>query len=409
MVWFLKVKQSTVKTQLGSLQRLACLCITGAFTSTPTAALQVLLNLTPLDIFIETEARKSWYRLNTNSSARRGLSFSGHVGALQAASTEPLLNMRSDLMLGEYSFVKPYTISIDSRQQWSSDRSTSSIKNATVWYTDGSLMDGKAGYGAHRINPRCNLSGSLGRFCTVFQAEIFAILCCTQTELRAGTKNKHIFIYSDSQASLRALDNPFVNSSIVWDCIQALRTLSCRNIVHLEWIPAHKGFVGNEKADLLARKGALSPYIGPEPAVGISLTLVKSYLADKAGSKHAQSWMAFPGQELAKTIVKGPSKAFTQYIVSLSRQNIRLAISYITCHGHFRNHLAKMGLHRDNTICRLCERFQESAKHILMECDSLEVRRRGLLGGRILQELTSPELGQLILALCKPTGIGLPI
>lgn len=409
LVWFLKAKQSTVKEKLSSLQRLACLCITGAFSSTPTAALQVLLNLTPLDIFIEMEARKSWYRLSINCLARRGPSFSGHVGALQAASIEPLLNMRSDLMVGEYSFVKPYTISIDSRQQWTTDKSTLSTNNATVWFTDGSLMDGKAGYGAHRINPRCNLSGSLGKFCTVFQAEIFAILSCTQLELAIGTKNKNIFIYSDSQASLRALDSNFINSSIVWECTQALRSLSSKNTVHLEWIPAHMGFKGNEKADLLARKGALSPYTGPEPAVGISLTSVKSFLSDKASSKHALSWMAFPGQELAKTIVKGPSRALTEYLVSLSRQNIKLTVSYITSHGHFRNHLAKMGLHRGNTDCRLCERFQESAKHILMDCDSLEVRRRGLLGGRELQELTPPEVGQLILALCKPTGIGLPI
>jgi hypothetical protein len=42
---------------------MACLAITGAMKSTPTAAMQVLLNLTPLDLLIMAEARMALYRL----------------------------------------------------------------------------------------------------------------------------------------------------------------------------------------------------------------------------------------------------------------------------------------------------------------------------------------------------------
>jgi len=41
--------QKTTKTQLGMIQRMACLAITGAMKSTPIAAMEILLNLTPLD------------------------------------------------------------------------------------------------------------------------------------------------------------------------------------------------------------------------------------------------------------------------------------------------------------------------------------------------------------------------
>ena len=57
LVWWPKVMQKTTKTQLGRIQRMACLAIMGAMKSTPTAATEVLLNLTPLDLLIMAEAR----------------------------------------------------------------------------------------------------------------------------------------------------------------------------------------------------------------------------------------------------------------------------------------------------------------------------------------------------------------
>jgi len=43
---------------------MACLAITGAMKSTPTAAMEVLLNLTPLNLLIMAEARMALYRLH---------------------------------------------------------------------------------------------------------------------------------------------------------------------------------------------------------------------------------------------------------------------------------------------------------------------------------------------------------
>ena len=64
LVWWLKVIQKTTKTQLCRIQRMACLAITGAMKSTPTAAMEVLLNLTPLNLLIMAEARMALYRLH---------------------------------------------------------------------------------------------------------------------------------------------------------------------------------------------------------------------------------------------------------------------------------------------------------------------------------------------------------
>jgi septum formation inhibitor-activating ATPase MinD len=54
-------KKKTTKTQLGRIQTTACLAITGAMKLTRTAAMEVLLNLTPLDLLIMAEARMVLY------------------------------------------------------------------------------------------------------------------------------------------------------------------------------------------------------------------------------------------------------------------------------------------------------------------------------------------------------------
>jgi hypothetical protein len=43
---------------------MACLAIMGAMKKTPTAAMEVLLNLNPLDLLIMVEARMALYRLH---------------------------------------------------------------------------------------------------------------------------------------------------------------------------------------------------------------------------------------------------------------------------------------------------------------------------------------------------------
>jgi hypothetical protein len=55
----------------------------------------------------------------------------------------------------------------------------------------------------------------LGKFATVFQTEIYAILQCACENIRRAYKNKRIVIISDSQAALRAPSGRRVTSRLV--------------------------------------------------------------------------------------------------------------------------------------------------------------------------------------------------
>jgi hypothetical protein len=51
-------------------------------------------------------------------------------------------------------------------------------------------------------------------------------------------------------------------------------------------VPGHEGIVGNETADQLARTGSEHPFIGPEPACGISIGVSKKAVRDWTDRNH---------------------------------------------------------------------------------------------------------------------------
>ena len=52
------------------------------------------------------------------------------------------------------------------------------------------------------------------------------------------------------------------------------------NSVQLVWVPRHEGILGNERADKLAKKGADTPFTGPEPVLGLPYSVVKRAIGD---------------------------------------------------------------------------------------------------------------------------------
>ena len=406
LVWWTKVNQTTVIAKLESLQRLATILVTGAFRSSPSATLEVALGILPLDIYIKAEARKTAYRLKTADLWREGLLRAGHCSITRIVAHDHVLEMTSDVMSKVY--IKPYTVELCSRKEWGSQKGPYSGRGSLVWYTDGSLIEGRSGYGVFSASPRTELKASLGRCSTVFQAEISGILACANLCLARRYYSQNIVILSDCQAALKALDSDEITSRLVWECHNALCKLGNRNNVHLSWVPGHVGIGGNERADQLARAGAGLPFYGPEPCYGISKATAHRTIDQWAREQHRLRWCSYPGQELGKTLIPEPSAPFSGWLLGLGRGRVRLVIALITGHGHFRKHLYTLGIIRDEQECRLCSSSLESANHIILDCERLGARRRALFGLLQPGDEIDANIGKKLLCLVEGTGIGLP-
>jgi ribonuclease HI len=84
--------------------------------------------------------------------------------------------------------------------------------------------------------------------------------------IEKGYTGRNIYILSDSQAAIKALDSFQINSKLVWDCHQSLMKLAEHNRTQLVWLPGHMGIDVNEIADQLARQCSSHLLKGPEPA-----------------------------------------------------------------------------------------------------------------------------------------------
>jgi len=134
---------------------------------------------------------------------------------------------------------------------------------------DGSRTAEGTGVGVYGQSVNRRLSIPLGKHATVFQAEVYAILACTEEIATQDHPEKYVNICSDSQAALKALQAA-KTFPLVRQCQQALEDNSAQHAVGLYWVPGHAGVRGNVIADKLARGGSVQRFTGPESCLWVS-------------------------------------------------------------------------------------------------------------------------------------------
>jgi hypothetical protein len=127
-------------------------------------------------------------------------------------------------------------------------------------------------------------------------------------------------------------------------------------------VPGHEGIVGNEMADQLAKTGSEHPFIGPEPAYGISVGVAKKAVRDWTNKKYKEYWEFTIGLREAKGFIQGPSARRTTNLLKLNRDQLRWVVGLLTGHCHLKGHLFKLGL-TDDPICERCLEEVEAATH----------------------------------------------
>ena len=177
VAWYTKLEQRTARQNLCKVQRLACICITGAMRTCPTAAMEVILDLTPLHIVVGSYANATMIRMVIDGNSTGRIFRSGAWNTLKKKI--PLLQLPVDDIPRIYNFEKHLTVVLSNKKDWKKETLTQHIKDHTItWYTDASKT--KAGTGIGVFGPKTEYSEPMGTYPSILQAEICAIERCVQ-------------------------------------------------------------------------------------------------------------------------------------------------------------------------------------------------------------------------------------
>ncbi len=217
----------------------------------------------------------------------------------------------------------------------------------------------------------------------VFQAETYAISTCVKHCLNENYRRKSIDICSDSQAALRALSSVKFRSKLVLECRKLIMRLADANTVRLIWVPGHHDILGNEIADELPREGSTTDLVGPEPALPLTRSLVKSIICDEAYQKHIQYWKNLPKH--SKFFLKEPlTRAAGRRFFNMKKSRLRVLVGTITGHFKCKKHLFTISL-KESPICDRCHSDEETMYHLVCLCPTLADKRHRILGDYTLR------------------------
>ena len=375
VVWWQALENKSNLLKLERVQRLMCLCTTGALKSTSTKSLSTILHLLPIESFAKSVAYNTALRLKESNGFKIRPYGHGNIDHIRGVITDykrPSTNISHN-----------FSIELPSRDSWAL-RATDLQHEISV-YTDGSKTDEGTGAGFFISNTDAKHSFKLPAHCSVFQAEIVAIYqACISLNDRTL---QQINIFTDSQAAIKALYKTFSTSKTVQKCYDALQSLASHNDVRVCWVPGHQGIEGNEVADELAKKGTTMDSISLDVPPPIQHYYNKKYLS--LLNKTNDEWKSSNSSKITKIFWPCYDMKNTKSLLSLSRRECGLVVGITTGHCLTAQFAKKIGILTDDS-CRKCKNTDtiESVEHIMCHCPALARTRAKYMGKHLFDNLT---------------------
>ncbi|CAK1546358.1 unnamed protein product [Leptosia nina] len=243
-------------------------------------------------------------------------------------------------------------------------------------FTDGSKIEGKVGAAYVVIKNGKEITNKklkLGNQCSVYQAELLAIIKALEA-LSHGTWEEEINILSDSLSSIKAITELNSNHQLVFQIKNKIRELQDQNIVvKLNWIKAHVGLIGNERADELAKEAALKLKTKPNYEK-CPISTLKRIIREESVEEWCDRYSTSQNGSVTKLFFPSPKVAFHHNKVNTHHQ---LNTQILTGHGAFSNYLHKYKCKNDPT-CECDGITPETVIHCLMECPIHQIERWNL-------------------------------
>ena len=233
---------------------------------------------------------------------------------------------------------------------------------------------------------------------SIFQAEVFAVGKAAELAYTRTRKNSTINIYVDSQAAIRAISSYCIKSKNVRRSREAIERLAGNSRLHIYWVPGHKGIMGNEIVDEIAKSAVRLPF-EQENDIPKPLNTIYNEMDHHMKRRVEARWTNLTTCKTAKVMCRTNDKKLTQFVLTLSRKECRTIIGMLTGHNLLAAHAYKIGI-ANTDKCRKCrEDVEETLEHLLCVCPALLKTRLKCLGCPLFEGLEdiSKRISQLCL------------
>ena len=399
LVWHHATRHKYIQDKLRSFQLQGLRMLGFTRKSTPARGLEIITNTWPLHLHIKGLALRSHIRtkhltrysaeeLHTIRVKTRGHRQWLREEIIRRGMVDP--DVQSDRQILRQKWNKQYEIGHESmdkrRDDWGKPYLYWFEYGDRVWniYTDGSRDDNQEKAGSGLVvykdgETKFEASFGIGDR-TVFQAEVFAIkqaaLWLLRPENRVSLENAVIFIYSDSQAAIQALDGNFVSSKLVWSTMTLLEEAKKwvkLGKIQIRWVKAHVGFEGNEKADSLAKLGLDQPIHPDSPHDPEAL--INAALMAMVNVQWIEDWSAEPTCRQTKHWFPYPRPDISFKILRTQRRIYSVLVQIMTGHNYMQRHQHLIdttnGVEGDGPTCLLCKQGEMTSEHIIGQCEEL--------------------------------------
>jgi len=387
VTWVTALGTEENRSRLRKVQSTACRAALAAYPYSPTASLEMLLDLKPLPLQVEELAVMTSVRLKSTGHWPR-------QGPLNDVKQKSHVTKCNSLVKGLTEMLVPWdqgkTVHLPKLnfRTLIEDRPSAAAMATTTGdgkircFTDGSkTQDGETGAGAviadgdDKVRERI----PLGKWSTVFQAEVAAIEMTAQSLRLSGKQNREILFLVDNQAAITALGSNKTGSRLVASCRWALTHLAEQNQVSIAWVPGHSDIEGNEEADALAKEGTKVALEYARPLLPLPMATVKAAVRRNFDRKHEKAWWAEDRFRETKEAVGWAPAWLKQRLLKMNRKGARWITQMITGHCSLSVHRYRAKMVADET-CPKCLMEPETPDHHVGKCIYYEKERRETLG-----------------------------
>jgi hypothetical protein len=380
MVWATSIG-TTMSKKMEQLQRKVLLGASAAMRSTPTAAMEAIMGLPPMDLFALGEAMKA--RARTRGKMRD--TWDGLNLSLKRAEAKGHRRVLDDALR--------QLVEVDNMEETPNERSTvewKEVESDLEMVTDGACRDGEMGFAWTLYDgPSVVAAGSgHGGKGSPYRAELVGLddallwLISNPHRLRGRKLN----LTTDCKSAVEALKGTKVKDAAVKGILDKAKILSTLGDIGLKWVQRNEG----EKRDLvdaMARQASLRDPLSPE-AEALNILLEGKYHARDKNPRYTpvmlaevkqlvnqriieiwQDRWASSGQTTARRFFPKVNGGGLKKLRGYSRRLLNELFQFGTGHGLFGGHLRHW--REIDGECLLCLEEEETSAHLMWECPAL--------------------------------------